>query len=62
MSANFIEILKLVWAAFMVYTKFGILEFASLPELGIILLKADTWSESNEFEESVDEEIFFPVG
>ena len=62
MSANFIEILKLVWAAFMVNTKFGILEFASLPELGIILLKADTWSESNEFEESVDEEIFFPVG
>lgn len=62
MSANFIEILKLVWAAFMVNTKFGILEFASLPELGIILLKADTWSESNEFEESVNEEIFFPVG
>ena len=62
MSANFIEILKLVWAAFMVNTKFGILEFASLPELGIILLEADTWSKSNEFEESVDEEIFFPVG
>ena len=62
MSANFIEILKLVWAALMVNTKSGILEFASLPELGIILLKADTWSESYEFEESVDEEIFFPVG
>jgi len=61
-SANFIEIFKLVWAAFMVNTKFGILEFASLPELGIILLEADTWSKSNEFEESVDKEIFFPVG
>lgn len=61
-SADFLHIFELVRTTLVIDTKVGESEIPSVPNLLVILFKADTRSKGNKFEESTGIELFFVLG